>query len=585
MKIIFFARKPLKTPLTAKTGIGMKFFEDEKKYRMLLLIALFLVFLTLRLFVREEFLLLSGDYMKFIETADNFPNHTLYNNQLYVLHPPLYPYVIYFMKLITGSYVYGSILVSLVTAAALFWILYFFLMYLSNNFVLSYFTLVFFTLSNNMINAGYSPLRESLVMALLIGAIFSYLIGIREKKRRHLVYAAILGGISALTSDHGIFLIPAFAITYLIFNKEKPLLFKFKFPNLGWAIMPALVVLIFFGMWLGIKAHAYSSNPYYPYYPIGASAVPIDVSNYNLFNLIQPQSFPTWDSSLPKAVFEGPIQSLKRYASQLGYMFNMEPFSLPRGLNLTTREYLLKPYHVAYIFLIYLPLFLIAVFGFFTLLKNALSEKKIHQNLSLYIFLLFLLFIFPILSRFTGPRYYYTAYLFFFYFIAYGIVSLSNYFSDQKTKKIMLSFGFLLLLVILFWMFNNTFLFNVHIEPMGPNTADYINKNIPKDKAIMLQPGYIAVLNHLVDNRILGLHAFSEDLDSTADHFNIDYFIFSRYFTKDAHHFSQEAAEYIQTHPEKYRLVATINEDYTDFFVQGDKARTDEVYIYERINR
>ena len=58
---------------------------------------------------------------------------------------------------------------------------------------------------------------------------------------------------------------------------------------------------------------------------------------------------------------------VKKIVYQFGYMFDIEPFSIPLGLNFTTMSFLLFPRHVVYMLLIYLPLSLIALFGFLSI--------------------------------------------------------------------------------------------------------------------------------------------------------------------------------------------------------------------------
>ena len=63
--------------------------------------------------------------------------------------------------------------------------------------------------------------------------------------------------------------------------------------------------------------------------------------------------------------------------------------------------------------------------------------------------------------------------------------------------------------------------------------------------------------------------------------FNISYIVVGDYFTYEAFHLAQESVEYVRNNPDKFELIATIQEDYSDFFVEDDPIRTDEVYIYK----
>ena len=108
-----------------------------------IIIALFLVFLFLRLFVSFSAELLTADTLKFLETSKSFPNHTLYNDQLYLLHPPFYPYTIHFFALIFHNEYIAAVFISLISSIITFFVLYNLFMMLSRNFNLTFFVLLF----------------------------------------------------------------------------------------------------------------------------------------------------------------------------------------------------------------------------------------------------------------------------------------------------------------------------------------------------------------------------------------------------------------------------------------------------------
>src|SRR3989338_1512882 len=133
----------------------------SRKNRILILLV---VFIFLRIFVENSSVLLHSDSMKFMEAAKNFPNHTLYNNQLYLLHPPLYPYTIYFFSLVFGQDYIASIFISFISSVVTFFVLYNFFMLLTKNFKITFFVLIFYTLSDSLIIASRTALRESLLI-------------------------------------------------------------------------------------------------------------------------------------------------------------------------------------------------------------------------------------------------------------------------------------------------------------------------------------------------------------------------------------------------------------------------------------
>src|SRR3989338_2140426 len=131
-----------------------------------IIILLFLVFLFLRLFVSFSTQLLTADTLKFLETSKNFPNHTLYNDQLYLQHPPFYPYTIHFFAQLLQDEYKAAVFISIISAVITFFVLYNLFMMLTGNFNITYLVLVFFSLSVGFINVSNALFREPLVIML-----------------------------------------------------------------------------------------------------------------------------------------------------------------------------------------------------------------------------------------------------------------------------------------------------------------------------------------------------------------------------------------------------------------------------------
>lgn len=545
-----------------------------------LLIILFVIFLFLRLFVSNSSILLTSDSLKFMHVAKNFPYHTLYNNQLYLLHPPVYPYTIYFLTLIFQEDYLAATILSLVSSVITFFLLYKFFMMLTNNFNLTFVTLIFYTLSVGFVNVSHSILREPYAIMILLFALYFYVKGLKFGNKKHFIIASILGAILAIISDYVVLLLPALVLSYIIFNTKKINIKKFIFPNIKYAILPIIVILLIYGSWLNVRAYQYIN---YEYYPNGYSGTPISTEDLGILQLISPQNFEDYDAALPSFPFDGIVPTIKRLVFNAGYIFNIQPLSIPEGLNFTTMGYLLKPHHIVYMFVIYLPLTLATLYGFLYVIKRFIKTKQIYNNTGLYILGLFLIFAFPITQKYAGPRYIYIAYIFFFYFISLGILLLINKIGKLNPDKFITGVViFLLFLVIPVWYINhdNFILFN-DVVYSAQNTADYIKNNIPEDAGIMTQPGYTIKLIYSTGNRIVAIYPKPEALFNLIDYYNISYIVVGRYYTYDAHHLAQDSVEYVQSNPDKFELVVKIDEDYTEFFTEEDPISTDEVYIYK----
>src|SRR3989338_10060016 len=154
-----------------------------------IIMLLFIVFLFLRLFVSQSSVLLTADALKFFEAAKHFPNHTLYNNQLYLLHPPFYPYAIYFFTQLLQDDYNAAVFISIISAIITFFVLYNLFMMLTGNFNLTYLILVFFSLSVGFINVSNAPFREPLVVMLTASSIYYYIKGIKFSNVNSIIFA------------------------------------------------------------------------------------------------------------------------------------------------------------------------------------------------------------------------------------------------------------------------------------------------------------------------------------------------------------------------------------------------------------
>ena len=539
---------------------------------------LFVVFLFLRLFVHMSSANVGSDTLKYIEASKNFPFHTLYNDQLYLLHPPFYPYLIHFFDLFMDDRI-GAIFISLISAVVTFFVLYKLLIMLTKDFNLTFFTLFFLTLSVSLIKASKIALKESFVIMLTFLAIYYYIRGVKFDNKKSVMAASIFGAVAAITSDHVVLLFPAFVLSYLIFNSKKINLKKLIFPNLKYAIIPIIVMMLFYGSWTFIKFYQYSN---YEFYPNGYSGMPLSTHDFGIFQIISPETSEDYSGT---RIDSGIIAVVKRVVFNFGYMLNMEPFSIPSGLNFSTMNFLLFPRHVVYMFIIYLPIAFTGLYGLYRAFTDFIKTKRIYNNASVYMLCLFSIFIFPIADKYMGPRYIYIAYVFFFYFISYGLVTLLKKktmlrISSKITPGIVI---FLLLVVVPVWAYNNNyFVFFTEKSLAAQNTGDFINNNLPRDAGIMTQPGYTVKLIYLTDNRIVGLYHDPKRLFRLIEYYNISYIVVGRWYT-DYYHLSEDSVEFVKNNPGKFELIATIQENYSKFHVEGDPAGTDEVYIYRVI--
>lgn len=540
-----------------------------------IIIMLFIVFLFLRLFVSQSSILLTADALKFFEAAKHFPNHTLYNNQLYLLHPPFYPYAIYFFTQILQDEYKAAVFISIISAIITFFVLYSLFMMLTGNFNLAYLILVFFSLSVGFINVSNAPFREPLIVMLTSSSIYYYVKGIKFNNAKPIIFATIIGSILALVSDFVVFLFPSLILSYIFFNSRKVVLSKLSFPNLRRIVVPFLIVLLVYSSWTLVKYLQYSKSEYYPN---GFEGVPVNTRDLGILQAISNRAFDDFEGTY---ITPGILSTVKRLAFNAGYMFNLQPFSIPQGLNFTTMEYLLFPRHIVYMLIIYLPLALLALYGLAVIIKDFIRKKQIHNNVGVYSVLMLLVFASQVLQKYTSPRYILFSYVFLFCIISIGLIRIAEKRNIDARKHMAPALSILLLLIIPFWYINNdSFVFFAKTAIASQKTGDFINSNIPRDAGIMVQPGYHVKLTYLTDNRMVGLHHDPEQLGRLIDIYNISYVVTGDFFTKERG-LSRDTVYYIKDNPDKFELIATINEDYSGFYDENDPHRTDSLYIYK----
>ena len=421
--------------------------------------------------------------------------------------------------------------------------------------------------------------RESFLFLLIILTLYFYVKGVKLYSKNSIWASAFFGVLLALTSDFVIFVLPALVLSYIIFNKEKLNFRALRFSYMKYAFLPIIFILISYGGWLAVKYSYYSK---YEFYPNGLEGAPLDTQGLGLLQVISPQSFSDYEGSYIKSGF---VAAVKKLAFYFGYMFNLEPFSIPLGINFTTMKFLLKPIHLVYMAVIYLPLALFALYSFLSLIIDFLKTKRLHNNVELYMLGLFFIFLFPMTQKYSSPRYLLVSYIALFYIISYCLVKLLKKRKLDVRYKIIPAVIILLVLILPFWYYNNNYfvLFNGKVVS-AQNTGDYIRENLPRDAGIMVQPGYTVKLIYLTGNRIVGLDPHPERLGRLIDYFDIDYIVIGRLYTWDEKFLSKRSVDYIINNPHKFELIDTVEEDYSDFYSEENKKRNDKLYIY-RVKR
>lgn len=531
--------------------------------RKLMLLLVFAVFLILRMFVQNPVYFIGGDDAKYLTLAKHFPYHTLDNKSLFLLHGPIYPYIIHFFSYVFQDYI-GAIIFSLLCSTAVFFVLYKLIMLLTKNYSLAMGTLFLFSLSaENIFFSNYIQ-KEEFMLMLFLTSIYFYVKGLMSSNK-YFYFAAFFGAITALTTDYVVFVLASFVAAYFIFRNEKT-----KLRN---AALPFVITIIFYSFILLTRIYVYTHNYYYS---TGVDGVIEKVSDFGIRQIFAPAFFPeTMNIVFSKSSIT--VNAIFIF----GYMFNIVPFKFPDALDRNTISTLFSNNLAIFLtsvkLLAYLLLFLMFLFGLYNLFKE-LKSRKMKNNANLFFFLIFIVFLFPVTQRITTIRMILMATIPLYYFIALGFAKIK--FSGNIKTYLSVLFALALLISPFYWIYgSNNFVLALDKSIEASNTAVFLN-SLPKD-GIMSQVGYSPELNYQTGKRIISMPSGPENLNVIIKDFKISYVLYGeRYWEKFSDNnqvrvFNYDVIKYIKEHPDKFKLINIISE-------KNDKLNySDTIYVYE----
>lgn len=534
------------------------------KLNKILLSILFLIFILLRMFSNSSFHYISGDEGKYLKLAKNFPYHILDNNQLFLQHPPFFPYLVHFFSLFFEDYIAGTF-ISFASSIITFFIIYNLFMFLTNNYYLTIFTLIFYTLSYNNIFFAGIVYKESFMVMLFMLAIFLYLKGLKNYNKKTLLLSGFIGAIASLTTDQVIFLVFSFIAAYFMFRDNKT--------SRTYALLPIIIISIVYISWLSVRVYVYTNSDYYP---AGVDGIVVNTKNFGLNQILSTNFF---DES--SAIVEMKRSDLVHYLFVFGYMFNMLPFTIPLGINREVLPSLISANFFAKIFF-YTLIAAIFLYGIIITTRKItliFSTKRTKNHYNIYILLVFLIFIYPITYWLSSPRMVLTSVIMMGYFISLGLYYLLGY---ENIKKFLIVVIILLIIWTPFWLYENkNFLFSQKLLTEVGNTGKYI-ESLQKD-GVMTQVGYSPDLNYITSKRYISMPHDSSNLDFLIKFYNINYLLYGNHYWASFSEgeqkivYNYKTIKYIREHPEKYKLLKTIREEY------GTADKPDEIYVYEVI--
>ncbi len=493
---------------------------------------LFLAFLAPRIFVASPYYFVSMDEAKYLGLARNFPAHTLFNRQLFVVHPPIFPYLIRFFTPALPDHTAG-ITVSLLASLLSFFLLLKLFRLFDKSFRWIVFALVILTVSPLHIPTSRVVYKDSLFFALFLSSLYSYLRGLLRSRPAWLLAAGIFGGAGCLTSDLGVYLFPCFLLGYFVFRKRDE-----ASRQVDWKIMAATFALAFlpYLAWLGVRYVIFSNNLYYP---AGVDGTLEYVRDFTARRLFTPRYFP-----LTAKMFDFSFDPT--HLSLHGNVYPLEPLVNLPGF-------------------IYGAFYLVAAVTALLTIIGAFVKGGMKENPAFFFSLLLVLFALPVVLH-PEPRFLFPILLPMIYLFAEAIAKLTS-----RTPRLngCLAWGTVALLLILgaAYLSGHRYpVFTLEKEVESFRTAEFLEGL--SGEGVMAQVGYPPELAYLTGKRVTALPPSPEKLDELIRLFEIDYLVYGGHYWapvergSTANVWCYETIRHIRQNPDRYPLLEIIEEEY-----------------------
>lgn len=507
----------------------MKIKQSKANLFLILTVA---AFILIRCFVSTPLYFIAMDEAKYLVLARNFPRHTLFNNQLYLVHPPLFPYLIHFFTLLFPDHTAGitvSFLCAIITLAALIGLLG--LMGKDRSWITV--ALFIMVISPLHISTSRVVYKDSMFFGLFTLSLYFFIKGLIGSKRYHLTAAGLLGAATCLTSDLGLYLVAVFLVGYFIFRNPK---IKLKDLGLTFAIM-----LLPYGSWLLVRFVAFRNNIYYP---VGVDGTIEYVRDFNLRQLFTPRYFPA-------------TMTMFNFSADLSeFRINTNVYDLHPILKL--------PGFCPLIFYLF-----VGATGLMSLISG-LAKRRCRNNPACFFSVLLIIFTLPVVLH-PEPRFLIPILLPFCYLFAEGMERISTRITRHfrpmnKLAGATAAAAIILAGVHLSGARHLIFLLPKEVE--AARSARYL-KDLPGD-GVMAQVGYPPELIYLSGKRVLALPVVSRVLDKFIRYYDIRYLLYGQHYLAPLQTddpgliWCYDTIKYIRENPRKYPLLKIVEERYQE---------------------
>jgi hypothetical protein len=467
--------------------------KNSEKNSSLVLYLLLSLSVLIRFFSTSPYFFISMDEGKYLKLAENIPRYVLFNNNIYISHPPLYPFIIKLFGSIMPDYLAG-ILISQLSTIGFILTGVFLLRYLKTEYSILHTTVAFLSLSHLLYYWSGMIYKETFFTFLIYFFISSFIFSLSEYRKVFTIIASVTGLFIGLTSDLVVFLFPVIVVIIFLFGRDCLNGKKYKI-----LLTPVFFILAGYFIWLLGRWWIYTGNIYYP---AGVDGLVERVADYRFIHLFTPRSF-QWTKELTHA---GISLNPAHYIKYAGAFFNLiHPFHISSA-DITKKD-------IVIFLILYMPL----IFLLFSGVLHSLKKKDRTGYLMLAISFSFLA---PAVFEISDPRFSIPVLLPAAYFIGIGLTKI-------KVSAKALSFSLFLFLTgfVFFWISTHPhfFGFSRRVTELQ-KTAEFINR-LPGD-GIMAQFGYPPEIAYLTNKRVICLPLNTEEFEKQIVSYDIDYLVF-----------------------------------------------------------
>ena len=502
------------------------------------------LFLIVRLFSSDPYYLLGGDQCTFLELGRTFPRHQLFNHELYLIHPPLFGFAIGLFNLVLPLLTAGLVTTLLFACGG------FFAVRELGKFeglprAAIFVGLIYLALSRPAVSYDYHVARVSPLVCTTALAILAFVRLLREPSRKALVWTIAANAACLMVSDQGLLVLPCQAV--ILWARGG------FFREWRWAAVAAgsAAAALF---WPLVRLIEYGKRNDLP---AGIDGMIEFTRNFPLLALIQPNYLPFTNTH--RSLFTQTSLSL----------WNLKPallFSLPMDL-------LLIPQAVSA--------------GIVILLTAAALARPESRWRSVQWLILSVLCLLPVglgMNEWYGMGFIVPFSLLMMEGAAACIARAGSFVKDPE-RSFTVGLSVACVIAAALWLSaplpgshgfltptgGTNFLFTRPAVTRSASASRYF-ASMPRDVGIMVPQGLSPEVAYLTDKRVVAVPFDPELLDRFIEEYHISYLLTSSEFLqrysspKIDRYTSRLVTAYIFQHPERYRMVSSVREDYPAFY-------------------